>query len=102
MLIGEICSNQKSRRFFVSQLRDLIEAEPVRDLERLRYRGILSAHIPQDIKARFTSIFVLLAAHTPKDVGARSTPVFGLTIKSLSGFGPGKGGSKSEFRQAAK
>ena len=51
--------NQKSWftrvMFFVSQLSPLIEAEPVGDLESLRYRGLLSAHIPQNIKARFTS-----------------------------------------------
>ena len=44
--------------FFTSQLNQLIEAEPVLDLERLRYRGLLSAHIPQDIKARFLSFLV--------------------------------------------
>ena len=37
---------------FVRQLSDLIEAEPVSKLERLLYRGLLSAHLPQDIKAR--------------------------------------------------
>ena len=51
-------SRLKSIFFFTSQLNQLIEAEPVLDLERLRYRGLLSAHIPQDIKARFLSFLV--------------------------------------------
>ena len=43
---------------FVRQLSDLIEAEPVSKLERLLYRGLLSAHLPQDIKARLLCFLI--------------------------------------------
>ena len=70
---------------FVRQLSDLIEAEPVSKLERLLYRGLLSAHLPQDIKAR-----LLCSLVSPK------------TNQTVPGFGPGKGGSKSENAEADK
>ena len=69
---------------FVRQLSDLIEAEPVSKLESLLYRGLLSAHLPQDIKAR-----LLCSLVSPK------------ANQTVPGFGPGKGGSKSENAEKA-
>ena len=62
----------------------------MRNLERLRFRGILSAHIPQDLKARFSNFFLV-------HLGPRAHQ-----FKSFPGFGPGKGGSKSDFREATE
>ena len=78
------------------------------DLEKLRYKGLLSAHIPQDIKARFfcflpQDIKARFFCFLPQDIKARFLAFLvrvmasvSLTTKSRTGFGPGKGGSKSE------